>query len=111
MDKLDQYRTIIKNILEADAHYKPSHGDIDPIIIFDEQHDHYQLMYLGWDRPRRVHAVIVHLRLHDGKIWIEYNGTAEGVAQALLDAGVPKEDIVLAFHPPEKRPFTGFAVA
>jgi hypothetical protein len=28
----------------------------------------------------------------------------------LLARGVPKEDIVLAFHPPYKRPYTGFAV-
>ena len=25
--------------------------------------------------------------------------------------GVPKEDIVLAFHAPHKRPYTGYAVA
>ena len=27
------------------------------------------------------------------------------------DAGVPKDQIVLAFRPPEVRPYTGFAVA
>lgn len=55
--------------------------------------------------------MILHLRLHNGKVWIEHDGTAEGVAYALIEAGIPKEDIALAFHPPEKRPFTGFAVA
>jgi hypothetical protein len=29
----------------------------------------------------------------------------------LLEAGVPKEDIVLAFHEPEMRQYTEFAVA
>jgi hypothetical protein len=29
----------------------------------------------------------------------------------LLEAGVPKSDIVLAFHSPSKRKFTDFALA
>ena len=42
---------------------------------------------------------------------IEEDWTEEGIATDLLEAGVPHEDIVLAFHPPEKRPLTDFAVA
>jgi hypothetical protein len=37
--------------------------------------------------------------------------TEDGIATDLLEAGVPKEDIVLAFHAPEMRPYTEFAVA
>jgi hypothetical protein len=77
----------------------------------DETHDHYQLIFLGWDRPRRVHAVIIHMRLYNGKIWLEYDGTDVHIAQQLVAAGVPKDDIVLAFHPPDVRPHTGYAVA
>ena len=33
------------------------------------------------------------------------------VTEELIQAGVPKEDIVLGFHEPEIRPYTGFAVA
>ena len=35
----------------------------------------------------------------------------EGIATDLLQAGVPKEDIVLAFQPSEARQFTEFAPA
>ena len=35
--------------------------------------------------------------------------TEEGIATDLLEAGVPKEDIVLAFQPPDVRRFTEFA--
>lgn len=111
MDKLTTYRTIIKTILQAQAQYKPAHGEIEPMVLFDETHDQYQLLLLGWDRPRRVHAVIIHVRLVDGKIWLEYDGTNTHIAQQLVDAGIPPEDIVLAFHPPEVRPHTGYAVA
>jgi hypothetical protein len=33
------------------------------------------------------------------------------IITGLLEAGVPKEDIVLAFHPPEMRALTDLAVA
>ena len=37
---------------------------------------------------------------------------AEAMARVLEElGGVPREDIVLAFHPPEMRPLTEFAVA
>jgi hypothetical protein len=34
--------------------------------------------------------------------------TGYGVANDFVAHGVPKEDIVLAFHAPYKRPYTGF---
>ncbi len=111
MDRLVQYRAIIKRILTDESRYKPSHGEIEPTLVFDETRDHYQLLYVGWDKPRRVHEVILHIRLCNGKVWIERDGTESGVARQLLEAGVPKDDIVLAFHPPEKRRHTEFAVA
>ncbi|MBV7334508.1 XisI protein [Chloroflexi bacterium TSY] len=46
-----------------------------------------------------------------GKIWIEIDWTEEGIATELVAAGVPKEDIVLAFHHPSMRQYTEFAVA
>jgi hypothetical protein len=44
------------------------------------------------------------------KVWIQANNTDLDIAADLVTAGVPKEDIVLAFHAPYKRPYTGFAV-
>lgn len=111
MDKLTTYRQLIKDILTEDARYKPSHGEIEPLLVFDDEHDSYQLMYVGWDGRRRVHSTIIHIRLYNNKIWIEQDGTEEGVANTLIAAGVPKEDIVLAFYSPAKRRFTEFAVA
>ena len=50
------------------------------------------------------------LILKNGKIWIQHDGTEIGVANELVEWGVPKEDIVLAYHAPYKRQYTGFAV-
>jgi hypothetical protein len=49
--------------------------------------------------------------LQNGKIWIENDWTEEGLVTGLLECGVPPEDVVLAFHPPEMRSHTEFAVA
>jgi hypothetical protein len=111
MDKLARYTTIIKQILQEDARYKPSHGDIQPLLVFDDERHSYQLMYIGWDRRRRVHGSIYHLRLENNKVYIEEDTSNRPIAESLLEAGIPKEDIVLAFHAPDKRQYTDFAIA
>ena len=54
-----------------------------------------------------IRGITLYVRLCHGKFWIEDDMTEEGIATDLLQAGVPKEDIVLAFQPPEARQFTG----
>lgn len=54
--------------------------------------------------------MIIHVDIKDNKIWIQKDGTEIGIANELIAAGVPKEDIVLGFHAPYKREFTDFAV-
>ena len=109
MDKLDTYRRIAQQVVARHAKLKPSEGQIEATPICDSGHDNYLLLDIGWDRTGRVHEVIFHLRIHEDKFWIERDGTETGVAQDLLEAGVPKEDIVLAFHRPERRALTDFA--
>ena len=111
MDKLKQYRQVIQTVIKRHAEYTPSHGEIKTLPLCDTINDNYLLMDLGWDRTGRVHAVVFHLRICNSKIWVEWDGTEEGVTQELLDLGVPKEDIVLGFYRPEHRKLTGFAVA
>ena len=108
---MDNYVTLIKAILSEYAKFPPSHGQIQAQLIFDDERKNYQLMFIGWDINRRVHSIIIHVRLLNNKIWVEWDGTHESIALLLVEQGVPREDIVLAFHPPEMRPFTEFAVA
>jgi hypothetical protein len=53
----------------------------------------------------------LYARLRNGKILIENDWTSDGLATELVERGVPCEDVVLAFHPPEMRVHTEFAVA
>ncbi len=66
-------------------------------------------MKMGWHQDNRIKRNVIHVRLKNQKIWIEEDWTEDGIATDLLQAGVQREDIVLAFHPPRLRQFTEFA--
>jgi XisI protein len=53
----------------------------------------------------------VHIDIKDGKVWIQRNMTEVDLGLALVELGIPKEDIVLGLHPAYKRPYTGYGVA
>jgi hypothetical protein len=107
MDTIVTYRQIIGQLLKQYSH-KPSHGEIEPELICDREHDHYELMHVGWDGARRVHGSVLHLDIKGDKIWIQHDGTSPGVAEDLVAAGVPRSDIVLGFRPPHVRQYTGY---
>ena len=111
MEKLARYRAILRQVVEQAAEYPPSASAVEAVPACDEARDQYLLLHLGWNDLGRVHAVVCHLRLWEGKVWIERDGTPDGLATTLLAAGIPPEDVVLAFQPAWKRPYTAFAVA
>ncbi|MGK7873316.1 MAG: XisI protein [Xenococcaceae cyanobacterium] len=110
MDTLTQYRQHIKNLLKEYARHVWDER-IQAQTIFDAEHDRYQLVYVGWRGSKRVYGVVLHLDIIDGKIWIQQDGTEIGIANQLVDLGVPKQDIVLGFDPPNLREYTDFAVS
>lgn len=113
MDRLETYRTILKEVLTQQARVM-SQGpqkEIETELTFDVQRDHYMLLRLGWTPEGRLFVPTLYARLHNGKIWIENDWTEEGLANALVEQGIPAEDVVLAFHPPDMRVHTEFAVA
>ena len=110
MDKLEKYGHYIESIIKEYSQYKPSYGDVELQVIIDKEHNHYQLMTVGWNGEKRIHGIMLHIDIKDGKIWIQHNGTERRIAQDLLELGVPKQDIVLAFHSPTRRKDSDFAV-
>lgn len=111
MDKIDQYRQYIQDVLTEYGQHQPSYGEIEVELIFDVERDRYQIVHTGWHQKQRIYGCIAHLDLKDGKIWIQYDGTERGIANELIDLGVPKQDIVLAFHAPYFRQYTEFAIS
>mgnify|MGYP001064633099 FL=1 len=112
MDKLTRYQDAIKKILTHYEHIasKNPEPDIDEVLIFDDKRNQYLWFNIGWKSGKRVNTASVYVRIKNEKIYIEEDWTEEGIASELLREGVLKEDIVLAFHDPETRQLTEFAV-
>ena len=79
---------------------------------------HYQLITIGWEgdtckhrlRQRRIFSCLIHIDLKGDKIWIQHDGTESGVANELVELGIPKGKIVLGYQDPNARHLTEFAV-
>jgi hypothetical protein len=110
METLTGYRQLIKQILIEHSQNKPAYGDIEVETIFDTEHDHYQIVHVGWDGDNWLHSCILHIDIKGEKIWLQWNGTEDDIAADLVALGVPKEDIVLGFQSPFMRQFTEYAV-
>jgi len=111
MDPLDAWRDAIERILPEHAAIPNAYGEIVSEVIADRKRDRYLLVDVGWKGYERVHDALVHVDVIDGKLWIQYDGTEEGVATQLVAEGVPRDRIVLAFKPPDVRKYTDFAAA
>ncbi len=115
MDRLKQYRTILKEVLNAYAAneiaqiHKPD--DMQMRLIMDTENDHYQALYAGWHNDQQIFSVVFHFDIIDNKIWVQRNISDYDIIGDIEQKGVPKSDIVLAFHAPAMRNFTEYATA
>ena len=105
------YSVIIEDILKGYAELPYAIGDVDCKTIFDRQNDRYLLISEGWNGSNRVHFVLVHLEIINGKIWVQQDNTERGIANELVEAGIPNLQVVLGFRSPELRAYSGFATA
>jgi hypothetical protein len=110
MASAESYRDIIQQILLEYSTHQPAYGDVEMELIFDRDRDRYQLICTGWSQKRRIYGSLIHIDLKDDKVWIQSDGTEVGVANLLVDQGIPKKSIVLAYQSPSMRQFTEFAV-
>ena len=112
MDKLAKYCQKIKKVLTEYHDWVSGSANLEQesCLVFDETHDRYFWLFIGWEGKKKIRNIQVHIRIKNNKIYIEEDWTEEGIANELLREDVPKEDIVLAFHDPETRKQTEFAV-
>ncbi len=111
MDRLDRYRQMIRKVLSEYVQIRYANGDIQNEAVFDRDTDRYLIVSVGWQDVKRVHGVLVHLDIINDKVWIQRDGTEDGIAGELVAAGIPKDHIVLGFHPSDVRQHTEYAVA
>jgi hypothetical protein len=112
MDQLEHYRQLIRTILTEHTKVPFSNSDAKFETVFDRESDRYLLLMLGHEKDRRyTHGCLIHIDIIDGKIWVQRDGTEYGVANELVEGGVPKDQIILGFKSPEMLPYTQFAAA
>jgi hypothetical protein len=109
--KIHNYRIIVKEILSQYAIYQPSYGQIEIQTLFDTEHDHYQVLGVGWNKKERIYGCSMHLDIKNEKVWIQINNTELDIGKALVEMGIAREDIVIGFQPVYMRQFSGYAVA
>jgi hypothetical protein len=111
MDRLETYRQIILQVLKPYTNIIYANVSAKNRQIFDRETDRYLILSEGWSGQYHLHSCLIHIEIINDKVWIQLDNTEDGIAEELILAGIPKQDIVLGFHEPEIRPYTGFAVA
>lgn len=107
---IDKYRELIKSLIEKYADEDSEGQDVEAHIAFDRERDCYVMFHLGWREEKRVYGCVMHIEIKEGKIWIQRDGIEAGIANELIELGVPKSDLVLGYRSPYMRQFTELAV-
>lgn len=102
MDSLEKDRDLIERVLCECARFYSS-GETRTVMAFDRVRDQYLILDEGWDGSKRIHFVFVHVELRGGEVWIQKDGTQEGIGVDLIRAGLPESRLVPAFQPPPLR--------
>lgn len=113
MERIVFFRNSILQAMAEYADYLKGSNlpSIEYQLLTDETHDKYQLLAVGWEKSERIYYVIFQADIINNKIWIQEDNTEDGFANLLLEKGVNKQDIVLAYYPDYHRPYTDFATA
>ena len=104
MDRITQHKAIVRQLIEGIARMTPSDEESETQLIMDEERGHYLLFSVGWERNRREYVPFVHLDVRlDAKVHIQHDGTDLKIAERLVEEGIEKQCIVLAFQAPNRR--------
>ncbi len=97
------YSQLIKELLKEHASYQAADRSVENQLIFDTENHH-------WQGEKRIYGCPIHVNIKDGTIWIQPDFTEAGIAQQLVERGVPKSEIVLSLRSPFVRQFSEFAI-
>lgn len=111
MESITKFRKVIKQLLTEYSQYSYRYGDVESQVLFDTEHDHYQLVRVGWEDKKRVYGCVLHLDIKDSKIWVQWNSSDIDIGKELVAHNILKEDIVLGFHPEHLRQYSEYAVS
>ena len=116
MDKITQYKKIVRSLVEEIAALSPEVEDgVENQLITDDEHGHYLYFGVGWENNGKnwFYATFVHIDVKpDGHVWLQHDGTDLKIGETLLERGVLRQDMVIGFQSPFARTqMDGFATA
>lgn len=88
---------------------QPINQHLTIIPVMDKENHHYQIVVYGWENNRRVFNMLFHLDIIEDKIWVQSDKMEWSIAEMLVEKGVSKKDIVLAYFPERHRKYTEYA--
>ncbi len=98
-NKIESCRQILQKIIKRHARFQPANGEIETHAVIDTENDDYMVVDSGWnEKGRRIYDVVLHFRLQNGTVHIERNNTNAEIVQELLESGIEKDDIILAYN-------------
>lgn len=101
-----QHKAIVRQLVADIAQITPSDEQSETQLIMDDERGHYVLFSVGWQHDRREYVPFVHLDVRaDAKVYIQHDGTDLRIAERLVEEGIEKSAIVLAFQSPNRRKF------
>ena len=90
---------------------QPANSHIDFVPICDKDENHFQIIAMGWEKDERIFNLLFHLDIIGDKIWVQEDKMEESIAEKLVEKGLSKKDIVLAYFPDYHRGYTEYAVS
>jgi hypothetical protein len=102
---------ILKGLFEEWQKWPSTESYFEISKVWDEKNHIYMLLLVGWEGYKRIYSVFLHVEIRNQKFWIEHDQTPNGFACDLVDNGISKDRIVLAFKHPELRVYSEYAEA
>lgn len=108
MDQAVNYADILTRVIREESQGQFSLQPIKIVSACDRETGEFFMVAFGRANKRRVDSILFHARLIDGKVIIETDTTEEGFKPLLIEAGIPREDIVFTWNlpKPEAKPAT-----
>ena len=105
MDKVIQYKQVVRGLIEYVFSLCPTTSDgVEIQRIVDDADGHYLLYSVGWQGADWVYGSFVHIDVKkNGRVWLQHDGTDLRIADELAERGIPKSDIVIGFQAPHNR--------
>ena len=95
----ENYSRILERIVQRHAQFQPANGNIKTRAVCDRERGEYMVIDSGWnEKGRRIYDVVLHFWILNKNIHVERDNTDAEVVKELLEAGIEKDDIVLAYN-------------